>query len=155
MANSKEFDFMKMFYDIRQVCMGEEVCGACTDMDCLVGYARQCIGKAKKNDTDNLPGEYTNIPLCDTKGSYDMNFAMEAIAHTLQQCKSCKDFHNVDCLVNIIRSCYEVIVFGEEREYPGSAFVYLSKLSAEHPEIAAYISEIYRNHGNQVDELLK
>ena len=41
MANSKEFDFMKMFYDIRQVCMGEEVCGACTDMDCLVGYARQ------------------------------------------------------------------------------------------------------------------
>lgn len=151
MANYKEFDFIKMFYDIRQVCMGEEVCGTCKDMGCLVGYAREAIGKAKKLDTDTLNGDFANIPTYDTKGGYDMNYTMEAIAHTLQQCKSCKDYHRVDCLVNIIRSCYEVIAFGNEREYTGSTFMYLAALTQEYPEMAEYISEIYKTHENPMN----
>lgn len=154
MANYKEFDFIKMFYDIKQVCMSEDVCGTCTYGDCLVGYARECIGEAKKQDTDTLKGAFNKIPTLDTKGGYDKNLAMDAIAHTLQQCKSCKDFHKLDCLVNVIRNCYEVIVFGEEKEYPGSTFMYLNKISQDNPEIANYISEIYKEHKNPVDELI-
>lgn len=147
-ANEKDFDFIKMFYDIRQMCLTEDVCGTCKDMECLVGFARNMIGKAKKMDSDKIPGAHKELPLVDLKGSYDPYTTMEAIAHSLQQCRSCKEAHNPDCLVNLIRSCYEIILLGNERPYTGSTFAYLTKLAEIEPEKAAYISQVYQSHDN-------
>lgn len=144
MPNNKAFNFLKMFYDIRQVCLTEDVCGTCAGAHCLVGYARLMIAKAKQLDTDTIDGGFKNIPIVDLKGGYDKNFTMDAIAHTLQQCKSCKDHHTEDCLVNIIRNCYEVIAFGEERDYPGSTLMYFAALQNELPDEADYITKKYQ-----------
>lgn len=153
MANNKDFDFIKMFYDIRQLCLTEEHCGKCKDENCLVGYARICIGKAKQKDTDTLIGAHRDIPTYDVNGGlYDREDTMNAIAHTLQQCRSCKDSHTPDCLVNIIRNCYEVILLGNERPYTGSTLMYLAALQEENPEVAAIIAEAYNSHTNPMEE---
>lgn len=146
MANNKEFNFLKMFYDVKQLCFTEEICGTCKEKGCLVGYARAAIGEAKKKDTDTIIGWHRDIPNYDINGGYDKHDAMEAIAHTLQQCKSCKDIHTKDCLVNIIRCCYDIIAFGDEQPYIGSTFSYLAMLQEKDEEAAAFISEIYKTH---------
>lgn len=154
MANNKEFDFIKMFYDIRKLCLTEDHCGTCKGEACLIGYARKCIGEASQKDTDTLHGHFQDIPAYDINGGYDNQDALEAIAHTLQQCRSCKDNHTADCLVNIVRACYEVIAFGDHQAYTGSTFMYLAELSKEHPEAAAIISEAYKSHTNPMEETL-
>lgn len=155
MANKKDFDFIKMFYDIRQLCLTEDYCKTCKEDVCLVGYARACIGKATKLDTDTLTGAHRDVPAYDVNGgAYDMHTALEAIAHTLQQCRSCKDEHNVDCLVNIVRNCYEVIVLGNERGYNGSTLMYLADLAKEFPDKAAIVTEAYNTHTNPMEETL-
>lgn len=154
MANNKEFDFIKMFYDIRKLCLTEDHCVKCKEQACLVGYARHSIGKCKKLDTDSIRGGFENVPSYDINGGYDMQDALEAIAHTLQQCRSCKDNHTEDCLVNIVRTCYEVIAFGDHQEFSGSAFMYLTTLAQTHPKEAAIISEAYKSHENPMEETL-
>lgn len=154
MANNKDFDYLKMFYDIRNVCLSEDRCGKCKEGDCLVGYARLCIGEAKRKETDTLKGHFDKVPSYDINGGYDNHSALEAIAHTLQQCRSCKDNHTADCLVNIVRTCYEVIALGDSQHYTGSTFQYLVKLSENYPEAAAFISEIYKTHTNPMEETL-
>lgn len=154
MANNKEFDFIKMFYDIRKVCLTEDHCGTCKENGCLVGFARNSIGQAKQKDTDTLNGRFKEIPAYDINGGYDMQDALEAVAHTLQQCRSCRDNHTGDCLVNIVRACYEVIAFGDVQDYNGSTLMYLAGLSEKHPEAAAIISEVYQSHTNPMDDTL-
>lgn len=154
MANNKEFDFIKMFYDVRNVCLGEEVCGTCKENACLVGYARNSIGAAKKKDTDTLKGYFKDVPAYDINGGYDRQDALEAVAHTLQQCRSCRDNHTPDCLVNIVRACYEVIALGDTQSYNGSTLMYLAKLAETDPDAAAIIQEVYQSHTNPMEETL-
>lgn len=149
MPNMKNIDIMKMFYDIGNVCMTENVCGKCKGKECFVGYAREMIGEARKKETDTIQGGYENIPHTDLKGGYDRIDTLEAIAHTLLQCKSCKECHYDDCLVNIVRTCYEIIAFGDAVSYEGSAFQYLTMLQEEHPEEAVHILEVYKNPKNE------
>lgn len=154
MANNKEFDFIKLFYDIRNICLTEEHCKFCKGDACLVGFARLAIGEAKQKNTDTLQGKFSQIPAYDINGSYDQQDTMEAIAHTLQQCRSCRTEHTEDCLVNIVRSCYEVILLGDHREFDGSTLMYLTELAKEYPEYASYIAEVYQSHDNPMDETL-
>lgn len=149
MPNVKNIDFGKMFFDIGNMCMTENVCGKCQGKGCFVGYARELIGEGRREDKDTIPGGYESIPHTDVKGGYDKVFTLDAIAHTLLQCKSCKENHYDDCLVNIVRSCYEIIAFGDGQSYEGSTFQYLIALQEKYPEAALHISEIYKNPNNE------
>ena len=144
MPNLKDLDYMKMFKDIATVCMTEHVCGKCWDKGCYVGYARECIGDAKKQNTDTIQGGFEEIPLADFKGGYDEAAILDAIAHTLKQCKSCKEFHYEDCLVNIVRSCFESLAFGEFVGYPGNALEYLVKVQEKYPSAALELMDEYK-----------
>lgn len=145
MPNTKEINYLKMFKDIANVCMTENVCGRCQEKGCFVGYARECIGDAKKKDTDTLEGAYLDIPVTDVKGGYDRVHTLETIGHTLKQCKSCKEYHYDDCLVNIVRTCFEVIAFGDAQHYNGSAFQYLTTLQEKYPDEALEILTAYKS----------
>ena len=50
-------------------------------------------------------------------------------------------------IVNILRSCYEVILFGEEKEYKGNALVYLNDLKGSNPEMADKLFQKYMIRG--------
>lgn len=154
MANNKEFDFIKLFYDIRKLCLTEAHCVKCKEGACLVGYARKCIGQAKQKNTDTLKGAFEEVPAYDINGGYDSQDALEAIAHALQQCKSCRANHTDDCLINIVRACYEVIAFGDHQDYNGSTLMYLAGIQEKYPEAAAIIAEAYKDHSNPMDETL-
>lgn len=143
MPNVKNVDYLKMFHDTAQVCMTEHVCYKCMEKDCFVGYAREAIGQCKRGDTDTLAGGFNGIPHIDAKGGYDPEDTYDAIAHCMLQCKSCKQDHYEDCLINIVRSCFEVIAFGDFQKYEGSTFMYLAELQKKYPEAANIIAREY------------
>ncbi|MBU5456010.1 hypothetical protein [Caproiciproducens sp. MSJ-32] len=55
--------------------------------------------------------------------------------------KNIVKFNN--CIVNILRSCYEVILLGEEKDYKGSALLYINDLKETNPEIADELFKRY------------
>lgn len=69
--------------------------------------------------------------------------------YCVAQCHSCKNDHNDNCILNIVRSAYEVIAFGEEQEYGGSPLAHLMKLSQLNPEKGAIVLEEYNRIKNK------
>lgn len=147
MAVTNEFNYFSLFKDLGNVCMSEGVCGSCNEEHCLTGYAKLCVSKCYKGGISYVAEGFNNIPYNDLKGGYDEEYLLKGIAHLLHQCRSCNENHYADCLLNVVRSCYEIILFGESQPYNGSAFAYLMKLQDKHPERAALVLEEYKLKG--------
>lgn len=130
--------------DLGNCCLTEESCVVCDKAECLVGYAKECITGCLKNDITFVDKGFDQIPVFDTKFFRTEDF-IAGIAHILQQCKSCSEEHYKDCIINILRSSYEVGLFGEPQSYKGSAFRYLNQIHESHPELANQIIEIFHS----------
>lgn len=137
-----ELNYDSVLTDLSKSCMGEQVCGTCTHSDCIVGYAKSCITQCFKEKSVYIKDGVEHIPLTDFK-VFDTEHLEEAIAHILKQCKSCKENHFDNCIINVIRNCYEIGLFGEIQSYEGSAFRYLNQIHNSHPEIANSIIEFF------------
>lgn len=144
MAERAAFNYLSLFKDLGSICMSEGNCGACKEQNCLTGYAKICVSNCFKGGITYIAGGVNQIPLTDLKGGYDELYLIKAIAHLLNQCRSCDENHFGDCLLNVVRSCYEIILFGENQPFNGSVFAYLMKLQQNHPEKAAMILEEYK-----------
>ena len=84
----------------------------------------------------------SRIPVTDFK-VYDEVELETAIAHILKECKDCREDHTEDCIINVIRSCYEVGLVGDVHAYEGSALQYLMYMKENYPEQAGKIADIY------------
>ena len=139
---NSELNYDLVLTDLGRCCMGEDVCGSCTETQCIVGYAKSCITKCFKEGITYIEDGMEHIPFTDFKVFNVENFE-SGIAHILRQCRSCKENHFENCIINIIRSCYEIGLFGETQNYEGSAFRYLNQIHNSHPETAAAIIELF------------
>lgn len=136
--------YFNLFKDIGNVCLTQNHCGTCQEKHCLIGYAKESVAECRKADVTYVKDGFSNIPYTDTKGSYDEEHVLTGIAHVLKQCRSCKENHYNDCVLNVVRSCYETILFGESQPFNGSAFAYLMKLQEKDPNRAAIVLDEYK-----------
>lgn len=141
LASDVNYDLL--LADIKENCLTEDTCGTCQKEHCLVGYTKKCINDSLKSKFTYLPDGMKSIP--HDMRAFEEGPALKAIAHILRQCKSCEEDHMEDCLVNIIRSCYETITMGEAQSYEGSIFLYLSKIEQLYPMHAKTIMEEFRS----------
>ena len=130
--------------DLEKCCRSEATCGACQGTDCTIGFAKQCMKNYQKEPKKEVPNGKDNIPLLDFK-VFDELELKTAIAHILKECKDCKEDHTEDCIINVIRNCYEIGLFGDLHPYEGSALQYLMYLQANFPDKAVQIVDIYKN----------
>lgn len=143
----EEFNFNQVISDLSKACLTEEQCGSCVKKDCIIGYAQQCITKCLKDGSTYVEDGSENIPISDLK-LYNTEELERGIAHILRQCKSCTYNHFDNCIINIIRNCYEVGLMGEIQPYEGSNFRYLNHVHNTHPEVADNIIEEFHNSNN-------
>jgi hypothetical protein len=134
------FDMNEISKDLSNICLQEKVCAG---KECLIGYSKYCVAQCNQKDLSYVENGMKEIPLTDMRGGYDDTEVLHAIAHLLAQCHSCKNDHNDNCILNIVRSAYEVIAFGEEQEYGGNPLAHLMKLSQLNPEKGAIVLEEY------------
>lgn len=79
-----------------------------------------------------------------------LHYFYTASLHLLEYCssynrKDCKEDHVEDCIINVIRNCYEVGLFGEVQPYEGSALQYLMRLKTDFPDNSIQIADAYSN----------
>lgn len=102
----------------------------------------QCIKDYQREPKKEVTEGTSRIPTTDFK-VYDPHKLETAIAHILKECKDCKEDHTENCIINVIRNCYEVGLLGDIHSYEGSALQYLMYLKAISPESAGRIADIY------------
>lgn len=133
--------------DLENCCRGEALCSQCRGNACIIGFAKQCISDYKKAPKKEVPGGTSNIPTTDSR-VFDEVALETAIAHILKECKDCKEDHTEDCIINVIRNCYEFGLLGDMHPYEGSSLQYLMYLQTHFPDKAAYIADIYASLSN-------
>lgn len=130
--------------DLGNCCNSESVCGQCQNGNCIIGYAKQCIEEYQKEPKKEVPDGVEHIPITDFK-TFDESELEIAITHMLKECKDCKEEHVEDCIINVIRNCYEVGLFGSTQPYEGSTLQYVMYLKASFPEKSERIANLYLN----------
>ncbi len=128
--------------DLENCCLNDTVCEQCKEEACTIGFAKQCIRDYMKEPKKEVPGGTDKIPITDFK-VFDEIELETAIAHILKECKDCKEDHTENCIINVIRNCYEVGLFGNAHPYEGSALQYLMYLKSGFPEKSSRIADIY------------
>ena len=136
--------------DLEGCCLKDRFCEQCKGEECTIGFAKQCIQNYFKEPKKEVPGGPGGIPAMDFK-VFDETELETSIAHILKECKDCKEDHTEDCIINVIRNCYEVGLFGNVHAYEGSALQYVMCLKSEFPEKAALITELYMNREDVSD----
>lgn len=129
--------------DLQNCCISEATCGQCQGEACIIGFAKECIKEYQKKPQKEVPNGTERIPTMDYKAFDEVELEI-AIAHILKECKDCKEDHVEDCIINVIRNCYEVGLFGDVQTYEGSTLQYLMKVQADFPEKSIKIAEAYR-----------
>ncbi len=142
-VHKKGLDAELVREDLENCCLKDTVCDRCKGAECTIGFAKQCINNYLVKPQKEVPGGTDNIPVADFK-VFDETELEKAIAHILKECKDCKEDHTEDCIINVIRNCYEVGLFGDVHPYEGSALQYLMYLKSRFPEKSALIAELYR-----------
>lgn len=128
--------------DLERCCIGEDACKQCSGGECTIGFAKQCIADYIRNPQKEVPDGAQRVPAADIK-VFDETELETAIAHILKECKDCKEDHTENCIINVIRNCYEVALFGDVHDYEGSALQYLMYLKANFPDKSINIADTY------------
>lgn len=139
-----EINYDSIITDLGKCCLGESNCKTCNKDECIVGYAQKCIVDCFKKSITYVENGSEKIPVTDLK-MYNVENFEKGIAHILRQCRSCQYEHFDNCIINIIRNCYEVGLFGEILGYEGSNFRYLNEIHNQYPEKAEEIIAEFHN----------
>lgn len=141
-VHKKGLDAELVREDLECCCLKDTFCQQCNGAACTIGFAKQCINNYIEKPQKEVPGGADNVPVVDFKAFDEVELG-KAIVHILKECKDCKENHTEDCIINVIRNCYEVALFGDVHPYEGSAFQYLMYLQSQFPEKSALIAELY------------
>lgn len=141
---NSELNYDRVVTDLSKCCLGKDSCGGCEKSSCIVGYAQECITRCFKEGVTYVEGGTENIPTTDFKMYHEEEFE-RGIARILKQCRSCKENHFDNCIISIIRNCYEIGLFGEAQSYEGSNFRYLNQIHQYKPEAAQRIIEQFHS----------
>lgn len=110
-------------------------CSQCKQQNCLVGYCKKSLLAVLKNQSEFIEGAMSDIPYSDTK-VYESDALAHCVGFLLNQCRNCNVYHDEECIINILRSCMEVILLGDYQDYKGSALLYLGDIKKVNPDIA-------------------
>lgn len=140
----KAIDYEGLIKTTKESCLTEGQCGTCKNSRCLIGFSKGCLTTSIKTSKEFVDGAMEKIPLDDMK-VYDNDTIVDSLAFMLHQCRNCNLYHDEDCIINIMRSAYEVILLGEPQEYKGSIFMYLNDIKSVDSEMANTIYQAYQN----------
>ncbi|MCH4190685.1 MAG: hypothetical protein LKF52_00115 [Butyrivibrio sp.] len=144
------FDLKEIDADLDRICHDWSKHTDCRGEECMIGFAKISTHECIEKNQDAMPERFEKLPSSDIRGDYDEFDVLHGIAHLLNQCHSCKKDHSESCILNIVRSCYEVIEFGDSQIYEGSPLEYMVKVSGLDAEKASVIREEYTRHREEL-----
>lgn len=138
-----KIDFSNISRKIEQCCRTTEECGRCNKSKCLIGFSKAVNKFVQMKNIYNIENGAQMIPRIDLK-VYDEDALKEALLEILMQCQNCRDNHDEDCVVNLVRSALELALIGEAIEYKGNVLTYIMDLSKINQDKGREIMELYK-----------
>ena len=138
-------NFNVLIDSLSNCCLGKSICGKCENEKCLIGYCKKVIVISLKENKTVIEEKLNQIPFSDFK-IFDQVATKEAIGTILVQCKNCDLKHDEDCVINLLRSSCEVIIFGNFQEYNGNSINYIKSISKINKIIATQIYDMFLKH---------
>ncbi|MGE5554441.1 MAG: hypothetical protein ACM3XZ_11115 [Betaproteobacteria bacterium] len=135
-------DFPVLAEAVQRCCKTVEECGECDKLHCLVGFAMTVAKYGAAKGVARVDGGERLLPRNDYRAFYE-DEVVAAIAATLHQCKNCRDNHEQDCGVSLIRLALERALLGENLEYHGSVLTYLLDLEQRHARFGKLVKEAF------------
>ncbi|MZP30472.1 hypothetical protein GTO91_12185 [Heliobacterium undosum] len=137
-----EIRFEEISKKLDSLCLHGEACRTCEKNKCLVFFSRKVANYALAKKVTNIPQGCSMIPNQDLK-IYSEKEIIEALALVLLQCKDCRDNHEEDCSVNIVRTCLEYALFGDKLPYRGSTTMYFLDAHKSSERIGKQLKETF------------
>jgi hypothetical protein len=135
-------DFKALETAVSLCCKTTEECGRCDKLRCLVGFAWTVAKYGAEKGVARVDGGEQLLPRDDFRAFYEEDL-VNAIAATLHQCKNCRDNHEPECGVSLIRLALERALLGENLEYHGSVLGYLLALEQRHARFGQLVREAF------------
>ncbi|MBC9785134.1 hypothetical protein H1S01_11505 [Heliobacterium chlorum] len=123
MNAQNDYDFHGIRQNLEHLCLNGEICTGCEKNRCLVFFSKKVADYAMNKNVFTIPQGCSMIPKQDLK-TYHEDELIESLSLVLQQCKDCRDNHDDDCSVNLIRTSLEYALFGDSLAYRGSTTIY-------------------------------
>lgn len=136
-------DIDKIRKVVDRCCKTDAECGECVKVHCLIGFCQTVLNYCRQKQSYTIPQGYRFIPRSDFRAYYQKDL-IRAVVEVLLQCQNCRDNHEEDCVINIIRSSLELALLGENIPYDGSAFGYLIKVNSKNPEVGSVLLQEYQ-----------
>ncbi len=137
-------DFKAIYNAVDRCCKTVNECGECTNLKCLIGFARQVARYGLEKNMVQIPDGEKLIPGDDARVYYQEDL-ISALVETLRQCKNCRENHTPSCGVSLIRSSLELALIGENIEYKGDVLSYLVDLGKAKPAVGQLVMARYRS----------
>ncbi len=134
---------------VDKICLGERNCGKCLGEDCIVGFTKDMLKKAREN------GEYYIEKTVDfeklIKKDFSTDKVVEVLSLIIMDYMKYGIIENDKFVVNRVRKSLEMILFNKEIEFDGNLSMYLERIE----EINKYIGEQVKSSiANRVDKNL-
>jgi hypothetical protein len=139
-----DVDLYEAFQDFGKVCQSVDDCREFGQRGCPVQYGKSCANQCVLDDVTYVKKGKEDMPQTPALGCFDEQEALKSIGHLLIQCKTCRQNHNDDCIISVLRNYLEQILFGECLSYGGIPLEYIVTISERSEEMANVIVEEYR-----------
>ncbi len=124
------------------ICLGEEKCGNCTGVGCLLGYTRFILSEARKS------GEYYTSLIVNTsklkKKDYDKDTVIEALVIIINDIQMYGWNLDDNFVVVKIKDALEVFLFGDSIKTVDTIEEYIEEATTKNSEIGFKIEELLR-----------
>lgn len=121
-----DMNFVK--HAVADCCCSVTHCESCAGKQCLIGFAKLIAEYATTKKTLSIPNGMAMVPLQDVK-TYDVDNVVMALAATNLSCKNCRDSHDDNCVVNILRYSLEVALLGQHIDFMGNPLSYIMAIT--------------------------
>jgi hypothetical protein len=140
---AKKVDFTNLKRQVGSCCLQSEGCLRCDDGNCCINNAKRTIALFEQKRLRVIANGMETIPSFDTKVYHNIQ-VVDAVAESLLLCKQCKENHEKDCVINVIRASLERVLFGDNIEdYKGTILQHIMELRMANEEMADSIMNAY------------
>lgn len=140
---AQRMDFTSLNSRVDHCCLKMDGCERCNEGNCNIAYCKEVMNIYKKKRLRLIPNGIENIPSFDTK-VYHKQDIVNAVGECLLLCKQCKDNHMKECIINVVRSALERILFGDHVEdYKGSVLQHIIELTQLDSETGQSVMSCY------------
>lgn len=139
----KSFNLFPIYHLFTSLCLSTSCYGSCDSANCMMSYWFKVLEDINRSERPDfvLTKDEAHLPYGDTK-TYNKDLVLRCQSLVLSQCANCKQDHDDNCIINVLRNSLHYCITSQEDEQ----FKYKGMTS----QYTKYLSEINHDNGREL-----